>query len=179
MSNLLRAITELTAQEQTSLEVAIYPAFKEVAFNSIQTKMQTAVKLQALKPPQFTASIKEMAQASHLVDVILKVKEPATFSATEKVALADVHAQYASALYRFRPAETKLSEKTMLKSHELDPNNMVANRLYLDMNYIPPDDAPEPVPETTFFKGKINAIKTNNDPSDKELGQDEKGPTFD
>jgi hypothetical protein len=53
----------------------------------------------------------------------------------EKVALADAHAQYATALYKYRPSDTELSEKNLKKAYELDPSNRQAKNLMVDMYF--------------------------------------------
>lgn len=139
-SHLLRAIGELSIAEQKSLMASIYPTFKEKILESIENKMQTVIQLQTANPPRYTASIEKLGEASHLADVLLKVNHPSSFSKAEKAALADVHAQYASSLYKYRPSQTVLSDKIRLKSYELDPNNKTAQELTIDMNYIAPAD---------------------------------------
>ncbi len=139
-SHLLFTMGALAMAEQKSLMASIYPAFKEKIFKSIQNKMQAVIQLQTANPPRYTASIEKLGEASHLVDVLLKINPPSSLSKAEKVALADAHAQYASALYKYRPSQTVLSEKIRLKSYELDPNNKTAQELNIDMNYIVPAD---------------------------------------
>ena len=136
IQHLFHAITELSTTEQKALAIEIYPLFKKKTLISIQKKLQAATKYQTMTPPKFTASIEALAQASRLADSLLDIQEPTSLSHTDKSALADAHAQYASALYKFRPSETELSETVLSKDYQLDPDNITTQRLIIDMNHV-------------------------------------------
>jgi hypothetical protein len=126
---ILATIPTLPAERQE--RIAIFTV--NTILENIRELMKSGLALQKSQPPKYVQAAKKFQMASQFADSILSISETIN-SKSEKCELSEVYAQFASALKKHAP-HLASKEEMLEKSLRLNPDNLIANELKVDMGF--------------------------------------------
>lgn len=123
-----------------SLSSLLDPTMYSVRTKPVLTRIEQYVldghTYKQRKPPQFVQAVAAYEQASKLADELVE-KEADLLSPQHKTELANVYAEYASAVSKYRAHHLEIAEISVKKALELDEANPLANALKFELNFDP------------------------------------------
>ena len=133
-----RLFKQMTSNKFVSslLDPTMYSARTKPFFMKIEQHVLEGHSFKAMKPPKYVEAVASYKQASKLADELLEV-EKNSLSPQHKVDLANVYAEYASAITKYRAFDLETAQVHVKKALELDEENVLGKALDFEMNFDP------------------------------------------